>query len=101
MPYTAFTLPSGAVVSVETSRIPEPIGSGLAEASAADKIATAWSDGMKMVTEVVEQTVERLRAATSTVKEVTVEFGVNISGKTGVVLVEGTAAANLKIVLKW
>ena len=30
----------------------------------------------------------------------TAEFGANISGKMGVILVEGTAAANLKIVVK-
>jgi hypothetical protein len=32
---------------------------------------------------------------------VSVEFGVSISGKTGIILVEGTAAANLKVTLKW
>ena len=45
--------------------------------------------------------VEQLRKATASAKEVSVEFGVNISGKTGIVLVEGTVAANLKVVLKW
>lgn len=44
---------------------------------------------------------EQLRKATASAKEVSVEFGVNISGKTGTVLVEGTVAANLKVVLKW
>jgi hypothetical protein len=29
------------------------------------------------------------------------QFGANISGNTGMVLVEGTVAANLKVVLKW
>jgi hypothetical protein len=32
---------------------------------------------------------------------VSVEFGVNITGKTGIVLVEGTAAANLKVTVSW
>jgi hypothetical protein len=48
-----------------------------------------------------EQAVDQLRKATASAKEVSVEFGVNISGKTGIVLVEGTVAANLKVVLKW
>jgi hypothetical protein len=68
---------------------------------AAEKVAAAWSDGMNMVAELAEQAVEQLRKATASAKEVSVEFGVNISGKTGIILVEGTVAANLKVVLKW
>jgi hypothetical protein len=45
--------------------------------------------------------VEALRRAFSGVEEVTVEFGANISGKTGVILVEGSVAANLKVTVKW
>lgn len=102
MAYTTFTLPSGAVVSVESTRAPTPSRGGVTEASgAADKAATAWAEGIRMVAEVAEQAVEQLRKATASAKEVSVEFGVNISGKTGIVLVEGTAAANLKVVLKW
>jgi hypothetical protein len=103
MPYTTFTLPSGALVSVQTSReVPRPAGLGPVEASGADeKMAAAWSDGMKMVAELAGQAVEQLRAVTASAKEVSVEFGVSISGKTGIILVEGTAAANLKVVLKW
>jgi hypothetical protein len=102
MDYTTFTLPSGAIVSVETSHAPEPTQSGVGEASAAtDKIAVAWSDGMKMVSEVVDQAIQQLRQVTAFAKEVSVELGINISSKGGIVLVEGTAAANLKIALKW
>jgi hypothetical protein len=100
--YTTFTLPSGAVVSVESSRAPAPTRGGVSEASGAtDKAAVAWSEGINMVAELAEQAVAQLRQATTSAKEVSVEFGVNISGKTGIVLVEGTAAANLKVVLKW
>jgi len=102
MDYTTFTLPSGAVVSVESSRAPTPTRGGVTEATgAAGKVAAAWSDGMNMVAEMAEQAVEQLRKVTTSAKEVSVEFGVNISGKTGIVLVEGTVAANLKVVLKW
>lgn len=102
MDYTTFILPSGAVVSVESSRAPIPVRGGPTEATAAaDKVAIAWSDGIDMVAELAEQAVEQLRKATTSAKEVSVEFGVNISGKTGIVLVEGTVAANLKVVLKW
>ena len=87
MDYTTFILPSGAVVSVESSRPPIPTRGGVTEATGAtDKIATAWSDGINMVAEMAEQAVEQLRKATTSAKEVSVEFGVNISGKTGIVL---------------
>jgi hypothetical protein len=100
--YTTFTLPSGALVIVESSRAPVSTSGGVKEATgAAERVATTWSDGMNMVAEMAEQAVEQLRKATTSAKEVSVEFGVNISGKTGIVLVEGTVAANLKVVLKW
>jgi Trypsin-co-occurring domain 1 len=100
--YTTFILPSGAVVSVESSRAPIPTLGSVTEATGAiDRAAIAWSDGINMVAEMAEQAVEQLRKATTFAKEVSVEFGVNISGKTGIILVEGTVAANLKVVLKW
>ena len=102
MDYTTFTLPSGAMVSVESSRAPPATRGGVSEASGAmEKVAATWSDGMNMVAELAGQAVEQLRKATASAKEVSVEFGVNISGKTGIVLVEGSVAANLKVVLKW
>ena len=102
MDYTTLTLPSGAVVSVESSRPPAPTRGGVTEATGAmEKAATTWSDGLRMVAELAEQAVAQLSKATASAKEVSVEFGVNISGKTGIVLVEGSVAANLKVVLKW
>ena len=102
MDYTTFTLPSGAIVTVESSRDSLPTRTGVTEATgAADRVAATWSDGIEMVAELAEQALEQLRKATASAKEVSVEFGVNISGKTGIVLVEGTVAANLKVVLKW
>ena len=100
--YTRFTLRSGAVVMVESSR-ETPRGSlGPAEASTAgERIGGAWSEGAAVVGEVGGEVVEALRRAFSGVEEVTVEFGANISGKTGVILVEGSVAANLKVTVKW
>ena len=101
MPYTTFKLSSGAVVSVESTREP-PVRGGVAEASALEaKASDAWSDGVRMVAEIAGQTIDQLRKATASAKEVSVEFGVNISGKTGIILVEGTAGANLKVNIKW
>ena len=102
--YTSFRLKSGAVVQVESSRTPpEPSPSaGPVEASTgSDRIAATWADGARLVAKVGEEVVAAMREAFTGVDEVTVEFGANISGKTGVILVEGSVAANLKVVVKW
>ena len=97
-----FTLPSGAVVSVQSSHAAPAARGGVREATgASEKAAIAWSDGIRMVAELAEQAVVQLKKATASAKEVSVEFGVNISGKSGIILVEGSVAANLKVVLKW
>jgi hypothetical protein len=98
---TDFKLPSGAIVRVQSS-LPPPGEGGIEEASgAADKAREAWQDGMALVREVAEGVMVGLREATRQAERVTVEFGVNISGKTGVILVEGTVAANLKVTVSW
>ena len=45
--------------------------------------------------------VSKLKQATAAADEVAVEFGVNISGKSGIILVEGEVAANLKVTITW
>jgi hypothetical protein len=102
MGYTSFTLPSGAVVNVESSKAAVPSHGGVMEATGTgEKAAATWSEAIQMVAEMAEQAVAKLQKATAAAKEVSVEFGVNISGKTGIILVEGTVEANLKVVLKW
>jgi Trypsin-co-occurring domain 1 len=98
--YTPFKLPSG-VVQVQSSLSP-PAQGGIVEASgAADKAREAWNDGLDLVREVAEGVMAQLKEATKQAEQVSVEFGVNITGKTGIVLVEGTAAANLKVTVSW
>jgi hypothetical protein len=98
--YTTFKLPSG-VVQVQSS-LPPPGQGGIVEASgAADKAREAWNDGLDLVREVAEGVMAQLKEATRQAEQVSVEFGVNITGKTGIVLVEGTAAANLKVTVSW
>ena len=102
MEYTDVKLSSGAQLRIESSRAPALAAPGIVEATgAADRAFATWEDGVRMVAELAEQTMTQLRTATASAKEVSVEFGVNISGKTGIILVEGTAAANLKVTLKW
>jgi hypothetical protein len=64
-------------------------------------VRETWSEGAKLIAEVGSGLVDQLRAAFAGVDEITAEFGANISSKMGVVLVEGTVAANLKITVKW
>ena len=102
MAYTTFKLPSGATLSVESKRTAVQAQAGVVEASGvSDKLGGAWSDGMALVAEIAGEAVQQLRKATESAKEVSVEFGVSISGKTGIILVEGTTEANLKVVIKW
>jgi hypothetical protein len=99
--YTDFKLPSGAVVHVQSSLPPPDAGPAIREASGADKLRENWKDGVGLVREMAAGIVEQLREATKQAEEVTVEFGVNISSKAGVILVEGEASANLKVTIAW
>lgn len=102
MRYTAFTLPSGALLYVQSSQEPPQEALGTVQASAAEeRMREAWGEGARLVAEVGAGLIDALRTAFAGVDEVTAEFGANISGKMGIVLVEGTGAANLKIVVKW
>lgn len=99
--FTDFKLPSGAIVHVQSSLQP-PKPRGVEQASGAgDKAREAWAEGMTLVREMAEGVIAQLKEATKQAEEVSVEFGVNISGKTGIILVEGEAAANLKVIVTW
>ena len=63
-------------------------------------MTAAWSDGLHMIAELAEQTVNQLKKATAAAKGVG-RIRSQHSGKTGIILVEGVVAANLKVVLKW
>jgi hypothetical protein len=100
MTVVTYKLPSGAEVEVESRNPPPRVGAD--QASALDRTtAAAWDEAMARVGELAGQAVVRLAEATKGCKEATVEFGVSIGGKTGVILVEGTVNANLKVTLKW
>lgn len=101
MSLETFKLPSGAEIEVE-ARGRLPARTGVDQASALDRTTTAaWDEAMARVAELAEQAVAKLATATKGCKEATVEFGISIGGKTGIVLVEGTVNANLKVTLKW
>jgi hypothetical protein len=92
--------PSGAEIEVQSSVA--PARQGVDQASALDKLtAEAWNEAMARVAELAENAIEKFTAVTKGCKEAAVEFGVSIGGKTGIILVEGTVNANLKVTLKW
>jgi Trypsin-co-occurring domain 1 len=102
--FTEFKLPSGAVVLVQSSQsVPDlPSPGGVVPASGIDdKARETWESGVDLVRELAAGLVAKLREATAAADEVTVEFGVNIAGKTGLILVEGSVAANLKVKITW
>ncbi len=100
--YTRFELPSGATVLVQSSLPPPGPAEGVTPASGLrDKALVAWDDGIDMVRELAAGIVAKLKQAAAGADQVKVEFGVNISGKTGIILVEGEAAANLKVTIAW
>jgi hypothetical protein len=100
--YTSFTLPSGGVVLVESSLMPPLPAEGVEQASGLqDKARATWEEGVDLVRELAEGIIAKLQAVTAAAGEVAVEFGVNFGGKTGIVLVEGNVAANLKVTIKW
>jgi hypothetical protein len=100
MAVITYKLPSGAEIEVQSTAVPPR--TGVDQASALDKAtAGAWNEAMARVAELADQAIAKLEAVTKSCKEVAVEFGVGIGGKTGVILVEGTVNANLKVTLKW
>jgi|SRR6516165_6142739 hypothetical protein len=100
MAVITYKLPSGAEIEVQSSIA--PARQGVDQASALDRVtADAWNAAMARVAELADQAIQKLTAVTKGCKEAAVEFGVSIGGKTGVILVEGTVNANLKVTLKW
>jgi hypothetical protein len=101
MGLATYRLASGAEIEIE-SRAPAVPRQGVDQASALDRMtAAAWDDTMARIAELADQAVAKLAAATKGCKEAAVEFGVSVGGKTGIILVEGTVNANLKVTLKW
>jgi hypothetical protein len=95
--YTEFELSSGTVHVQSTLDAP-----GITEASGVDdKARETWEQGLALVRDVAAGVMTQLKEATKQAERVTVEFGVNISGKSGIILVEGEVAANLKVTVSW
>jgi hypothetical protein len=101
MSQTSVQLSSGAYIEVQTTH-PFFGPAGVAEASPLDKVTKQdWEDVMQRVAELANEAITSLREKIKPCKETSVEFGVSVGGKTGIILVEGTVNANFKITLKW
>jgi hypothetical protein len=99
MAQVTVTLPSGTEIEVQSSHVTTPRGER--EAGALDRLAAQdWGKLMDRVVEMSNAAIGKLKGAIPECKELAVEFGVSVGGKTGVVLVEGTVTANLKVTVK-
>ena len=101
MASTIITLSSGEELEIQSS---EPLMSppGITEASPIDRIPIeSLKVAMNRVADLANEAVSELRDKIGSCKEASVEFGISLGGKTGLVLVEGTANANFKLTIKW
>jgi hypothetical protein len=101
MSRTAVQLSTGAMIEIQ-SNYPFIGRPGVSEASPLERLAEQdWKGVMQRVAELANEAIASLREAIKPCKEVSIEFGISVGGKTGVILVEGTANANFKVSLKW
>lgn len=82
---------------VEIRRVPGPH-----DASGSDRVINQnWDRAMGVAAKIIDGARASLAETLKTSKEVTLEFGLSFGGKTGVVLVEGSVTANIKVSVKW
>jgi hypothetical protein len=98
-PLTEVTLPSGKTLEVRT----RAAGGGVGPASGgkAGQAIDLAGDVMPAIEELAGTLVERLANLARGPESVAVELGVTLGGKTGIILAEGSAEANIKLTLTW
>lgn len=63
--------------------------------------AESWQAQLELVERVTAGIVDKLSAAARNADQIDLEFGINLSSKIGVILVEGQGSANLKVKISW
>ncbi len=96
-----FTLPNGEIVLIEGDA-----GIGFEPASTrwrerVEDAAQSFEDAAERVKDVASSLMTKLLDMPERPDQVTVEFGVKVAGKVGVVITSGEAEANLKVTLSW
>lgn len=97
-------LGGGQKMLVETDAPQETQGRLVPASSAGGKIeeaAQSFDDVLARVRHMSEGLVTTLSDLAKAPDTVTVELGVKMGGKVGIILTEGTAEANLKLTLTW
>ncbi|MEM9670707.1 MAG: CU044_2847 family protein [Pseudomonadota bacterium] len=99
--FVELLLPSGGIVHVQSS-LSASDRKGVHEASGVvQKAHKALAEAMGAVQEIADVAISQITDVTKQAEEVRVEFGVNLSSKAGVILVEGETGANLKVSVLW
>ena len=101
MSFTTVSLSSGATIEVQTTN-PLLKRGPVTEASPLDKLSMDdLKEAMERAGVLANEALGTLREKLPPCKEASVEFGISLGGKTGVILVEGTVNANFKLTIKW
>jgi hypothetical protein len=94
-----YTLRAGHDVEVEISEIGEDGEGAATKIAKGEEVARYFTTALEKVKEVANATVASLSAAAP--EEIEVTFGVKLGGKTGLIITEGSAEANLGVKLKF
>lgn len=106
---TAFELDSETTLYVQSSvneqALPArrgPTRGGTPTSQAIVKAAAeSWQAQLELVERVTSGIVDKLSAAARNADQIDLEFGINLSSKIGVILVEGEGSANLRVKISW
>jgi hypothetical protein len=92
-----------SVLAAVTSQIDEELGEIPAGSvsGVVGKLPEAFSAGLDRAQALAAEVLGRMRASVDPPDAVTVEFGLSLSAKTGVVVAESSAAAHFKVVVEW
>ena len=99
--YVVYPLEGGGSVVIE---VDEPVSGLVPSASHGQVVAEAheqFDDALETVRPIADKVLAKLRDLAEEPDEVSVEFGINLGFKAGVVIASGSTGANFKVALKW
>jgi hypothetical protein len=87
------------LVEVDSSDIPAELTLASAPGEAVAKATRSLSASLEQLEPTLRTVKDKFVAAAP--GQLTVEFGINVGGETGIILAKGTADVNLKITMTW
>jgi hypothetical protein len=106
---TAFQLDSETIFHVQSSLNESALparrgarrGGALVSPPIVKAAAESWQEQLELVERITAGIVDKLSAAARNADQIDLEFGINLSSKIGVILVEGEGSANLRVKISW